>query len=79
MLHIWTQSCMNRIFADQEPPESKKKDVLLHVARNEVGDFQIGISGPPNDLNDLSAEASDLVSESGETIAKCCGNMSSVK
>jgi len=70
MLHVWTQDCMTRIFANQDPPENKKKDVLLHVAGNEVGDFQIGISGPPDDLNDLSIKASDLVSESGEKISK---------
>jgi len=70
MLHVWTQDCMTRIFPDQNPPEHLKKEMRLHVARNEVGCFQIGVSGPPDDLNDLRVEASDLVSGSGGTIAK---------
>ena len=70
MLYVWTQDCMTRIFPNQEPPDDMKKSVRLHIAGNEVGDFQIGISGSPNDLNDLHAEASDLVSGSGEIISK---------
>ncbi len=70
MFHVWAQDCMTRIFADQKPPEDLKKEMRLHAAQNEVACFQIGISAPPNDLNDLHIEASDLVSESGETIAK---------
>lgn len=70
MFHIWAQDCMTRIFPQQNPPESAKKNMSLHVAGNEVGCFQIGISGPPDGLNDLHIEASDLVSESGKTIAK---------
>ena len=70
MLHVWVQDCMTRIFPDQEPPENPKKEMCLHIARNEVGCFQIGISGLPTDLNDLRVEVSALVSESGERITK---------
>jgi hypothetical protein len=61
---------MSRIFPHQDPPEQAQKDIQLHVAHNEVGCFQIGVTGPPNELNDLHIEASDLISESGDKIGK---------
>jgi len=70
MLHVWAQDCMTRIFPHDNLPQNPKKEMQICAARNEVGCFQIGVSGPPNDLNDLHIEASDLVSESGETISK---------
>ena len=70
MFHIWVQDCMTRIFPHQGPPERLSKAVHLHAAGNEVACFQIGVSGAPNELNDLHAEVSDLVSESGVKIGK---------
>jgi hypothetical protein len=70
MLNVWTQDCMTRIFPNQALPENMSREIRLQLARNEVGDFQIGISGPPDGLNDLSVEASDLVSEDGKRISK---------
>lgn len=69
MLKIWTQDSMNRIFPNQKASD-RGKDVKLNIAHNEVESFQIGISGPPNDLNDLKVEVSELVSESGAKIQK---------
>ena len=70
MLHVWVQDCMTRVFPNQKPPGALRKEIQLRAARNEVACFQIGVSGPPNDLNDLRVEASDLASESGEKIPK---------
>ena len=70
MLKVWTQDCMTRIFANQKPPEPVKKEMCLHVARNEVGCFQIGAYSPSGGLEKLRVKASDLVSASGEKIAK---------
>ena len=70
MLHVWAQDCMTRIFPNQNAPEHLMKEMCLRVAHNEVECFQIGVSGPPEALNDLHVEASDLVSTSGEAIAK---------
>lgn len=70
MVHVWAQDCMTRIFPHQNPPEHGKRKMRLHIAQNEVGCFQIGVSGPPEGLNDLHIEVSDLASASGEIIAK---------
>ena len=70
MLNVWVQNCMTRIFPNEKPTEPLEKETHLHVAGNEVGCFQIGVSGPPEGLGDLNVEATDLVSESGDVIAK---------
>ena len=69
MLRVWVQDCMTRVFPNQNPPEYPKKEIRLYAARNEVACFQIGVSGPPDELNDLCVEVSDLTSESGERIS----------
>ena len=70
MFHVWAQSCMERIFPNQTPPTAPAKAVSLQIAHNEAGDFQIGVSGPPDEIKDLHVEASDLISASGEKISK---------
>ena len=67
-LTVWTQGCMSRIFPHQGIPTHGPQPTLLHAARGEVEAFQIGIHGVADDLNDLDAAASDLVSRSGATI-----------
>ncbi len=67
--NVWTQDCMSRIFPHQKGEKNAKK-VSLQVAGNEVECFQIGVHGISEQLNNLHAEASNLVSAQGETIPK---------
>ena len=71
-LSIWTQHSMSRIFPHQSIPQGELTPPLLCAARNEVEDFQIGVHGPSEALNDLQAEAHDLVTEKGECISREC-------
>ncbi|HIE25661.1 TPA: hypothetical protein EYP66_00060, partial [Candidatus Poribacteria bacterium] len=71
-LSIWTQNCMSRIFPHQVIPQGELTSPLLYAARNEVEAFQIGVHGPTESLNDLQAEAHDLVAEKGECIPREC-------
>ncbi|MBD3182076.1 DUF4091 domain-containing protein [Candidatus Poribacteria bacterium] len=70
MLRIWTQDCMSRIFPHQKPPEESSNEFSLQAAGNEIACFQIGITGPPDDLNDINIEASALSDSSRNEISK---------
>jgi len=63
---------MSRIFPHQPIPAGELTPPLLCVAGNEVEDFQIGVHGPSESLNDLQAKAEDLVSENGACIPSEC-------
>lgn len=67
---IWAQDSMSRIFPHQTGPRTGGDRIALWAARNEVESFQIGVHGRPDLLNDLRADASDLVSEDGAKIEK---------
>jgi hypothetical protein len=70
MLRIWTQDSMTRIFPTTRVPEFPEKEAFIRSAKNEVACFQIGVTAPSRDLNNLKVETVDLVSESGGIIAK---------
>jgi hypothetical protein len=74
-LTVWTQGCMSRIFPHQDIPTGGPQPTFLHAARGEVEAFQIGVHGAPDGLNDIRAEASDLVCGPGATIAADCINI----
>jgi len=68
-LSIWVEDYMSRIFPHQRIPRRKLTPPLLYAARNEVEAFQLAINGPPNQLNEIQAEAEDLVNDKGEKIS----------
>jgi hypothetical protein len=67
-VRIWAQDSMTRIFPQQTAPRHGGRHVLLQAARNEIEDFQIGVCGPPRQLNEVRATASPLTAEGGAVI-----------
>ena len=67
-ISIWTQSCMSRIYPHHNPPNRRSEDFTLYGAGNETVCFQIGVHGRLSELNSLTAEATGLKAEAGQTI-----------